>query len=366
MPNRVLKDSINESRGLTSCSFFAQDLYKRLITYADDYGRFNADPQIMVARLYPRELDVVSLEVLNDALIELVGVNKIGFYTSKPRDEVYGAFPNWEEHQRVRDSKKKNPDPTDTTVNDWYFRRFIPLEMKAQIIERDNYKCRICGKHIAESSVSAKALVKMATGTFHFDHEVPCNQGGRATLENLRLTCAKCNLSRKRAFSYDEILEFARTGSESPQVAASCSKMPLESNPIQSESESESESNTNICAAASAAQVATLTLLDGSSYVLTEDDAEKDRKAYPAVDVVAEYQKMSRWLDANQKNRKTKSGIKRFVNSWLSRAQNSARTSSTKTKTVSAQNYSQRSYSEDELLSVSDDLIAEARSLRGA
>ena len=82
MPNRVLKDSINESRGLTSCTFFAQDLYKRLITYADDYGRFNADPQIMVARLYPRELAVVSLDDLTDALIELVGVGKIAFYTS--------------------------------------------------------------------------------------------------------------------------------------------------------------------------------------------------------------------------------------------------------------------------------------------
>lgn len=35
-------------------------------------------------------------------------------------------------------------------------------------------------------------------------------------------------------------------------------------------------------------------------------------------------------------------------------------------KRVSAQNYTQREYSEDELLSVSDDLIAEARSLRGA
>lgn len=134
-------------------------------------------------------------------------------------------------------------------------------------------------------------------------------------------------------------------------------------NPIQSEYES--ESNTNICAAASAAQVATLTLLDGSSFVITEDDAEKDQKAYPAVDVISEYHKMSRWLDANQKNRKTRSGIKRFINSWLSRAQNSARASSgTKTKTVSAQQYTQRVYSEDELRSVSgSDLLEEARKL---
>ena len=77
MPNRVIKETINESRGLSDCSFFSQDLYKRLITYADDYGRFNADPQIMLARLYPRELDIVSLDDLIDGLTELAGVKKI-------------------------------------------------------------------------------------------------------------------------------------------------------------------------------------------------------------------------------------------------------------------------------------------------
>lgn len=239
MPNRILKDSINESRGLTSCSFFAQDLYKRLITYADDYGRFNADPQIMVARLYPRELAVVSVDDLYDGLIELVGVGKITFYTSAPRKEVYGAFPNWSEHQRMRESKKKNPDPSDTRVNDWYLRRFIPIEMKVAIIERDGFKCKICGKHIAEIA-DAKRLVKMGTGMFHIDHIIPCQQGGRATMENLRLTCPKCNLSRKKMFNYDEILDFAANGGELPQVAESIVNLPLESNPnpIQSEYES--------------------------------------------------------------------------------------------------------------------------------
>lgn len=156
----------------------------------------------------------------------------------------------------------------------------------------------------------------------------------------------------------------AESCSELPQVAASCRELPLESNPIQYESESES----NVCTASSAAQVASLTLLDGSSFAITEDDAQADQKAYPAVDVMSEYQKMARWLEANPKNRKTKSGIKRFVNSWLSRAQNSARAGSSfsKTKTVSAQHYEQRPYSEDELMSVSDDLIAEARAIRGA
>lgn len=230
MPNRIIKDSINESRGLTSCSFFAQDLYKRLITYADDYGRFNADPQIMVARLYPRELSVVSTEDLIEGLIDLVGVGKIKFYTSSARKEVYGCFPHWEDHQRIRDSKKRIPDPEDTTVNDWYLRRYISIEMKVAIVQRDGFKCKVCGKHIAEMT-DAHKLVKMASGSFHIDHIVPCNQGGRATMENLRLLCPKCNLSRKKTFSYEEILAF---GGEEQKTAAGCGEMPQSAPVIQS------------------------------------------------------------------------------------------------------------------------------------
>lgn len=234
MPNRILKDSVNESRGLSNCSFFAQDLYKRLITYADDYGRFNADPQIMLARLYPRELKEVSEEDVIEALVELVGVEKIGFYTHEAhKDEVFGAFPNWGEHQRVRDSKHKFPDPSDTGINDWYLRRFISIDMKAAIIERDEFKCALCGKQIADG-IEAKKLIKMGSGLFHIDHIVPVVQGGRATEENLRLTCPSCNLSRKKMYSFSEILQFAENGGELRRTAAKEKK--LQPNPIQSES----------------------------------------------------------------------------------------------------------------------------------
>lgn len=257
MPNRILKDSINESRALTSCSFFSQELYKRLITYADDYGRFNADPEIVLARLYPRELAVVRLEDLMEGLIELAGVGKIAFYTAKPRHEVYGAFPNWGNHQRLRDSKAKCPDPEDTEVNDWYLRRYIPQDMKVRIIERDGFKCCSCGKHIVEG-VDARRLVKMGDGLYHIDHIVPVNQGGRATMENLRLLCPKCNLSRQKHFSFEEILQFANDGGNLPdsaaesgeqqQSAATCSNSPqlaVVGESLRPESESESESNPN-------------------------------------------------------------------------------------------------------------------------
>lgn len=44
-------------------------------------------------------------------------------------------------------------------------------------------------------------------------------------------------------------------------------------------------------------------------------------RTYPAVDVAQELRAMESWCDANPTKRKTKAGIKRFVNSWLARAQ---------------------------------------------
>lgn len=243
MPNRIIKESICESRELANVSFFAEDLYKRLITYADDYGRFNADAQIILARLYPREIGIVSVDDIEDALTELIGVGKISFYTSLPKKELYGCFPKWKEHQRVRESKKKCPDPTDTKINDWYLRRFIPKDLKKRIIERDGFKCKECGKYVCSTPTSAERLIKMGNGLYHIDHIVPVVQGGRATEENLRLLCPKCNLSRKRQFSFDEILGFAETCGDLPENPADFCLNPIQSNPnpIQSESESPAE-----------------------------------------------------------------------------------------------------------------------------
>ena len=241
MGNRLLKDSINESKGLADCSLFSDDLFKRLITYADDYGRFNADTTIMRARLYPREYEVVSEADIIDGLIELAGVGKIGFYTARAYGHrgvgVYGAFPNWKDHQRIRETKAKCPEPDDTDVNDWYLRRFVSMDMKVEIVERDNFKCQLCGKFLT-SCRDAKRFVKLGQGLYHIDHIVPVLQGGRATLENLRLTCPECNLKRKKNFTFQEILDFT----VSPRVAADRRELPQIAARIQSESELESES----------------------------------------------------------------------------------------------------------------------------
>lgn len=250
MPNRIIKESINESRPLSELSFFAEDLFKRLITYADDYGRFNADYQIILARLYPREIEIVRESDIEDALIELSGAGKVGFYTSSLRKEIYGCFPNWNRHQRVRDSKNRFPDPDDTSVNDWYLRRYIPMKLKQSVIERDGFKCKICGKYISTIQDSRR-LIKMGAGLYHIDHIVPVSQGGRATEENLQLTCPHCNLGRKRFFSFDEILEMTLNEKKS-KVAADCGELEkvaadCDYNPIQSNKNPNPNQNRDAC-----------------------------------------------------------------------------------------------------------------------
>ena len=70
---------------------------------------------------------------------------------------------------------------------------------------------------------------------------------------------------------------------------------------------------------------AVLPLVDGTDFEISVETATELSGLYPAVDVEQQLRSMRGWLLANPKNRKTKAGIMRFVNSWLLREQNSAR-----------------------------------------
>ena len=89
-------------------------------------------------------------------------------------------------------------------------------------------------------------------------------------------------------------------------------------------------------------------LNDGSEYVITENDVEVFQQLYPGIDVRQEIRGIEGWCLSNPKNRKTRSGAKRFMNAWFSRAQNSARPvdkkQAEKKKNNSFTNYSQRTY----------------------
>lgn len=67
--------------------------------------------------------------------------------------------------------------------------------------------------------------------------------------------------------------------------------------------------------------VITLTLNDKSQFPVTETDMRNWQELYPAVNILQELRNMKGWLDSNPSKRKTKAGIRRFINGWLSREQ---------------------------------------------
>lgn len=78
----------------------------------------------------------------------------------------------------------------------------------------------------------------------------------------------------------------------------------------------EPENSTSVPAA-----IIELILNDKSLYPITQQDINGWIEIYPSVNILQELRKMKGWLDSNPTKRKTKQGIKRFINSWLSREQ---------------------------------------------
>ncbi len=84
-----------------------------------------------------------------------------------------------------------------------------------------------------------------------------------------------------------------------------------------------------------------LILNDKSFYSVCQNDVDEWKMLYPAVDVMQELRKMKGWCDSNPAKRKTRRGIKRFINSWLSRQQDKGRTSDNRQVKNQFNNYQQ-------------------------
>lgn len=67
--------------------------------------------------------------------------------------------------------------------------------------------------------------------------------------------------------------------------------------------------------------VISLILNDESDFLIYRNEIDEWQSLYPAVDIMQELRKMKGWLDSNPEKRKTKRGIKRFINNWLERNQ---------------------------------------------
>jgi len=107
MPGRMLRESICYSETLASLSAEAERLFYRLLTQADDFGRFDARPCVVRSRCF--QLGGASDERVQGWLEQLCLHRVICLYTIEDKD--YGHFPTWEKYQRIRSPRSRYPDP---------------------------------------------------------------------------------------------------------------------------------------------------------------------------------------------------------------------------------------------------------------
>lgn len=94
-------------------------------------------------------------------------------------------------------------------------------------------------------------------------------------------------------------------------------------------------------------------LVDGSEYPVTEMELAEWQKLYPAIDAAQELRSLVGWNKANPTRKKTRSGIRRHLNSWFSRAQNSAKKGGQQKKQNAFCNFEDRGTDYDDLVNSS-------------
>lgn len=116
MPNRILKESICTSDSIDSLSWYEEVFFYRLIVNCDDYGRFDARPKILKARLFPLKTDIREDAVVTSLVrLQLAGIIIVYMYDERP----YLQLVTWGNHQQIRNKKSKYPELSESDIVDF-------------------------------------------------------------------------------------------------------------------------------------------------------------------------------------------------------------------------------------------------------
>jgi hypothetical protein len=107
MPSRMIHEAICNSQKLARVSCEAEVVYHRLLTKADDYGRYFGTAMIVQNNCFGA--GKLKLPNVEKALAELHSVGLIQLYDVNGERYIY--IIKWEEKQRVRAGKSKFPEP---------------------------------------------------------------------------------------------------------------------------------------------------------------------------------------------------------------------------------------------------------------
>lgn len=111
MPDRIIRESICTSETIDHLLWFEEVFWYRLTVNCDDYGRFDARPQILKSRLFPLKQDITE-KVIETALTKLSALGLVTTYTCSGKP--YLQLVTWDKYQRIRAKRSKFPAPDDT------------------------------------------------------------------------------------------------------------------------------------------------------------------------------------------------------------------------------------------------------------
>lgn len=82
MPNRIVREAILSSESVSSLSWAEEVFYRRLMSIVDDYGRHEANPQLIRARCYPLQTDAVKAKDVSAWMESCQNVGILTVYSS--------------------------------------------------------------------------------------------------------------------------------------------------------------------------------------------------------------------------------------------------------------------------------------------
>lgn len=134
MPSRILKESILDSPTLARLDDFYQDQFPRLLLLVDDWGCFNADPEAIKGRAYPKRPKVTP-KIIEKILRAFYDAGMLFMWMEG--DRIYGYWVGWDNHNYCNASavdeegkqakhRRKTPEP--------------PIELVQQYVESHQNK----------------------------------------------------------------------------------------------------------------------------------------------------------------------------------------------------------------------------------
>ena len=113
MPNRIIREGILTSDRVDSLSPNAELFYRRLMSVVDDFGRFDARPQMLRVSCYPLRVDRVREADISRWLAEAQAAGLIALYAVNGKP--YLEMQDFKQQVRAKESKFPSPANRNTT-----------------------------------------------------------------------------------------------------------------------------------------------------------------------------------------------------------------------------------------------------------